>query len=154
MSMRSLVATGMVLGAVLAAGAQDRRITRKDLPAAVASTIDRETQGATIKGYSTEKEHGRVTYEAETIVNGHTRDIEVAQDGTLNEVEEEVSFASLPANVQQGLNAKAKGGRITKVEALTKNGKLVAYEAGVVRNGKHSEFQVSPNGGAAAQEED
>jgi uncharacterized membrane protein YkoI len=143
-----------MLGLVLAAGAQDRKIARKDLPAAVAATIDHETKGATIKGYSTEKEHGRVTYEAETIVNGHTRDIEVAQDGTLNEVEEEVSLASLPANVQQGLKAKAKGARITKVEALTKGGKLVAYEAGVVRNGKHSEFQVSPDGGAVAQEEE
>jgi uncharacterized membrane protein YkoI len=152
--MRSLVATGMVLGAVLVAGAQDRRITRKDLPAAVAATIDRETRGATVKGYSTERERGRVTYEAETMVNGHTRDIEVAPDGTLNEVEEEVSFASLPANVQQGLNARAKGGRITKVESLTKGGKLVAYEAGVVRNGNHSDVQVSPNGGAVAQEED
>jgi uncharacterized membrane protein YkoI len=154
MSMRSLVVNGMVLGCVLAAGAQDRKIVRKDLPAAVAATIDQETRGATIKGYSTEKEHGRVTYEAETMVNGRTRDIEIAQDGRVNEIEEEVDIASLPAKVQHALNAKAADGRITKVEALTRAGRLVAYEATMVKNGRHSEFQVTPNGGALAHAED
>jgi len=150
---RGVIVTGVVLGVVLAAGAQERKITRKELPAAVAATVDRETKGATIKGFTTERELGHTTYEAETVVNGHTRDIEIAQDGTLNEVEEEVSFASLPANVQQALRTKAKGGKITKVESLKKHGRLVAYEAGILRNGKHSEIQVGTDGGTLAHEE-
>jgi uncharacterized membrane protein YkoI len=152
---RTLVVSGLVLGAVVAAGAQERKITRSELPPAVAATVDRETKGATIKGFTTEREHGRRTYEAETVVNGRTRDIEIAQDGRVNEIEEEVDMASLPAKVQQALSAKAAGGgRITKVEALTKGGKLVAYEVAMVKGGRHSEFQVGPNGGALARDED
>jgi len=152
MSLDRWVVIGLVC-CVVSAAAQERRITHKELPAAVAATIDHETKGATIKGFTTEREHGRTTYEAETIVNGHSRDIEVAQDGTLNEVEEEVSFASLPAKVQQSLQAKAKDGKITKVESLTRHGKLVAFEAGIMRNGKHGEIQVGPDGGTLAHEE-
>jgi uncharacterized membrane protein YkoI len=138
----------------VAVGAQERKITRSELPPAVAATVDRETKGATIKGFTTEREHGRTTYEAETMVNGRTRDIEITQDGRVNEIEEEVDIASLPAKVQKALSAKAAGGRITKVESLTKDGKLVAYEAAMVKNGRHSEFQVAPTGGALAHEED
>lgn len=152
MSVRSWLITGLVLNAVVAAGAQEKKIARKDLPAVVAATMDRETKGATIKGFSSEKEHGQVVYEAETVVNGHTRDIEVAQDGTLNEVEEEVSLTSLPAKAQQALQAKASGGKITKVESLTKSGKLVAYEAALSKNGKHSEVQVTADGAPAHED--
>lgn len=151
---RNWVAGCLVLSAAMAVGAQERRITRSELPAAVAATVDRETKGATIKGFTTERENGHVTYEAETVVNGRTRDIEIAQDGRVNVIEEEVDISSLPAKVQQALSAKAAGGRITKVESLARSGKLVAYEATMVRNGRHSEFQVGPNGGALAHAED
>lgn len=154
MFVRNWIVSGAVLTAVLAAGAQEKKIARKDLPAAVAATVDRETKGATVKGFSSEREHGKTTYEAETVVNGKTRDIEVAADGTLTEVEQEVEMASLPAKAQQALSARAAGGRITKVESLTKGGKLVAYEAAVVKSGKRSEFQVGPDGSALAHDVD
>jgi hypothetical protein len=154
MIVKNLVVSGLVLGAMAVAVAQERKITRSELPAAVAETVDRETKGATIKGFATEREHGQTMYEAETVVNGRTRDIEIAQDGRVTEIEEEVDMASLPAKVQQALSAKAAGGRITKVESLTKGGKLVAYEAAMVKNGRRSEFQVGPTGGALAHEED
>lgn len=154
MSLRNFVVSGLVLSAVIAAGAQEKKIARKDLPAAVAATVDRETKGATIKGFATEREHGRTTYEAETVVNGKTRDIEIAADGTLTEVEQEVEMSSLPEKVQQGLNGKAAGGRIIKVESLTKDGKLAAYEAAMLKNGRRSEFQVGPDGGALTREVD
>ena len=48
-------------------------------------------------------------------VQGHSKDIQIAEDGTLNEVEEEVAFATLPARVQEALAAKSGGAKITKV---------------------------------------
>jgi hypothetical protein len=154
MSMRTVVVTVVLTGCVLMAGAQEKKITRDKLPAAVAATVDRETTGASIKGYTTEREHGNVMYEAQTVVNGKTRDIEIAQDGTVNEVEEQVDLGSLPAKVQQALQARAQGSHILKVEALSRRGKLVAYEATTVKNGKHGEFQVAPDGNRLAHEED
>lgn len=151
---KAIAISGLLLSGAMAAGAQEKRIARSELPPAVAATVDRETKGATIKGFTTEREHGRTMYEVETVVSGRTRDIEIAQDGRVNEIEEEVDIASLPAKVQQALNAKAAGGKVMKVESLTKNGRLVAYEAAMVKNGRHSEFQVGPTGGALVHEED
>jgi len=69
------------------------------------------------------------------------------------EVEEEVSIDSLSDGVKAGLSTKAGGGKILKVESLTKNGKLVAYEAKVETAGKKTEIQVGPDGKALDHEE-
>lgn len=142
-----------VLTLALSAVAQEKKIDRSALPPAVEKTVQAQSKGATIKGFSTDREHGKKVYEAEMIVNGHSKDIEIATDGTLNEVEEEVAFDSLPANVQAALTAKAAGAKITKVESLTKNDKLVAYEAAILKGAKKSEIQVGADGKALAHEE-
>ncbi len=129
------------------AAAQEGKVDCSALPPSVVKTSDSETKGATVKGFSTEREDGKRVYEAETTVNGHTRDIQVAEDGTLNEVEEEIAFESLADGVRKSLTAKAGGAKITKVESLTKGGKLVAYEAATLRGAKKGEVQVGPDGG-------
>src|SRR5437868_9730834 len=126
--------------------AQEKKIKRADLPPAVEKTAAEVSKGATIKGFSKETENGKTTYEVEMVVNGHTKDVEVDASGAVLEIEEEVAMDSLPANVKAGLTAKAAGGKILKVESLTKNGKLVAYEAKVETAGKRSEVQVGPDG--------
>jgi hypothetical protein len=73
------------------------------------------------------------------IIKGHTRNIEVAQDGTLNEIEEEVAFDSLSTEVQNALQSKAGIAKIVKVESLTKKGTLVAYEASTLKGSKKGE---------------
>ena len=133
--------------------AQEKKIARSSLPAAVEKTVQEQSKGATIKGFSTEVEKGKRVYEAEMIVDGHTKDIEIASDGTLNEIEEEVSFDSLPQNVKAGLTMKAAGAKITKVETLTKKGKLVAYEAATLKGTKKGEIQVGPDGQSLKHEE-
>jgi uncharacterized membrane protein YkoI len=135
-----------VFAAFSGANAQEKKITRADLPIAVQKTVDAQTQGATIRGFSTEIENGNRIYEAELTVNGHRKDISMDKDGNIIEIEEEVSLDSLPEAVRNGLAHAAGAGTITKVEALTKNNKLVAYEAGVKNGAKHSEIQVGPNG--------
>ena len=130
--------------------AQDKKVTHDQLPAAVQRAADAETQGSTVKGYATEVENGKRSYEAETIKDGHSRDVSFNPDGSLAEVEEEVAIDSLPAKVQQSLKSKAGAARIAKVESLTKHGKLVAYEA-TVDGGK--EIQVGPAGQRLMHEE-
>ena len=41
------------------ASAQEKRIKRSDLPPAVEKTVAAQSKGATIKGFSTEKENGQ-----------------------------------------------------------------------------------------------
>ena len=147
-STAKLALYGLAITMLPPAHSQDRKLTRAQPPAVVAATIDREAKGATIKSFATEREGGKTVYEAETVVDGHSRDVQVAEDGTLNEIEEEIALDSLPQPVQRGLKAKANGAAIIKVESLTKEGKLVAYEAAPSKNGHKGEVQVGPNGAA------
>jgi hypothetical protein len=48
--------------------------------------------------------------------------------------------------VQDALKKRAGGGTIAVVESLTKQGRLVAYEAHVKHGIRRSEIQVGPNG--------
>lgn len=140
------IALSLVLLGSLSISAQEKKIARAALPAAVEKSLQTNLAGATVKGFSTESEAGKKVYEAETVLNGHTRDLQFAVDGTLNEIEEEVAFDSLPAPVQKALTAKAGTAKITKVEKLTKKDKLVAYEAATLKGTKKGEVQVGPGG--------
>jgi hypothetical protein len=80
------------------------------------------------------------------MVNGHGKDILMDANGKIVEIEEEVTIGSLPANVKEALTKLAGAGIITRVESLTKEGKLVAYEAAVKTGMKRSEIQVGPDG--------
>ena len=143
-------------GTLLLAGsssAQEKKINRSDLPPAVEKTVAAQSSGATIRGFSTEKEKGQTLYEVEMTVNGHSKDISMMTDGSIVEVEEQVALDSLSPEVKAGLQAKAGKGKILKVESLTKKDKLVAYEARVETNGKKSEVQVGPDGKPLDHEE-
>jgi hypothetical protein len=154
MNTKHLVA--LVAGALLLAGttsAQEKKIKRSDLPPAVEKTVAAQSAGATIRGFSTEKEKGQILYEVDMTVNGHSKDISMAADGSIVEIEEQVALDSLSPEVKAGLQAKAGKGKILKVESLTKKDKLVAYEAQVETNGKKSEVQVGPDGKPLDHEE-
>jgi hypothetical protein len=146
----------MAAGGLLLAGgasAQEKKIKRSDLPPAVEKTVAAQSAGATIRGFATEKEKGQILYEVEMTVNGHSKDISMAADGSIVEIEEQVALDSLSPEIKAGLQAKAGKGKILKVESLTKKDKLVAYEAQVETNGKKSEVQVGPDGKPLDHEE-
>lgn len=135
-----------VLLLVIGSAAQERRIEKSDLPPAVQRAADEQSKGATVRGYSTEIENGKREYELESMVNGRSRDVTIAPDGTVLEVEQQIEMGELPASVRGALQAQTGSGKITRIESLTKQGKLVAYEAQVRRAGKRSEIQVGPDG--------
>jgi uncharacterized membrane protein YkoI len=146
----------MMLATILMPGnavSQEKKLKKSDLPPAVQKTADEQSQGATVKGYSTEMEEGKRIYEVELAVNGHSKDVSIDKAGNVVEIEEEVPLDSLPAPVKDALQKKAGSGKITKVESLTKHGSLVAYEAQVRTNGKRSEIQVGPDGKGLAHPE-
>jgi uncharacterized membrane protein YkoI len=149
----SKLAVALALTTIAFAQEQEKKIQRADLPPAVEKTVAAQSQGATIKEFSEENENGQTFYEAEMIVNGHSKDVLMDTNGAIVEVEEQVALDSLPQAVKDGLQAKAGKGKIRKVEALTKHDKLVAYEAQVTTDGKKSEIQVGPDGRPLDHEE-
>ncbi len=133
--------------------AQEKKIERPDLPAAVEKTVAAQSKGATIRGFNKEMEKGKTTYEVQMTVNGHTKDLAIDESGVVIEVEEQVALEALPTEVRIGLQARAGKGRITKVESITKKDRLVAYEAQVDTEGKKSEVQVGADGKPLDHEE-
>src|SRR5258705_4801435 len=146
----------LVLSLVLlgSAFAQERKIKRSELPAAVEKTVVEQSKGATIRGFSEEQgKNGQTTYEVEMIFNGHSKDVQMDAHGAVIEIEEQLDLQAVPAAVRAGLEAQAAKGKITKIESITKKDKLVAYEAQVVTDGKKSEVQVGPDGKPLDNEE-
>src|SRR5258708_25741166 len=97
----AMAASGLLLAG--SASAQEKKIKRSDLPPAVEKTVAAQSVGATIKGFSKENEKGQTYYEAQMIVNGHTKDVLIDINGAIVEVEEQVAMDALPADVKAGL---------------------------------------------------
>jgi hypothetical protein len=126
------------------APAQDKKIQRADLPAPVEKALASQSQGATIKEFSLEKENGQTYYEAEMAVAGHSRDVLFDPNGAVVEGEVQVAFDALPAAAKEGRQAKTGWGKILKVESISKHDRLVAYEAKVQNAGKPPKFKSAP----------
>jgi len=132
-SRAALIAMAVSLLAI-AAVAQEKKITGKDVPAAVISAFKTAYPNATIRGYAREKENGKVFYEIESREGTTTRDVLYNPDGTVAEIEESIAATDLPAEVQQAMKEKFTKAAITKAERTTAGDK-VSYEI-VARQGK------------------
>jgi hypothetical protein len=77
---------------------------------------------------------------------GYSKLVFMDSQGTAMEIDKDVSLNSMSAAVRQGIQQATGKGTILTVESITKYGTLVAYDATVIRAGKESEIQVSPDG--------
>ena len=137
---------GMWLCVAASIHAQETRVKMADLPDAVKHSVEEQSKGGTIRGFTKEAQKGKTYYEAELTVDGHHKDILMDSSGAVVQVEESVAMDAVPGAAKAGLEKRAGKGKITSVESITKGVKIVAYEA-VVRTGtKKSEIQVDPNG--------
>ncbi len=139
MKLLLLLATSLIIGGAA--------LAVKDLPPAVQKTVQDQTKGAEIKTISKETEHGKTSYEVETMVNGKHRDLEIDANGVVTEVEEETAIAGIPDAARAAIGKKAIGGRIVVVETVTSGNAIVAYEAEYIdKNGRKREVRVKPDG--------
>jgi hypothetical protein len=131
-------------------GAGDKAMKMEELPPAVQKAIRAQvaTTGATIKKTSMELENGKTNYECESVLaNGKRQDFDVNPKGRLGEVEDEVSLSEVPAPVKTRIDkATATGAAIQELVSVTVNGKIVGYEATVIKDGKKREFAMHPDG--------
>ncbi len=125
--------------------AQEKKIDIKDLPKAVTESFHKSYPKAEIKGAATEKENGNTYYEVESIEGDQQRDILYKKDGTVAEIEENISNANIPDFVKTSVMKKYSNGKIKKAEKLTKGSK-VSYEVVVEHDGKKSEVALDAKG--------
>src|SRR5258708_32673187 len=107
-----VLAIAAVLLCVTLAFSQGKKIKRSDLPPAVEKTVAAQSEGATIRGFSQEKENGQTFYEAEMMVNGHSKDVLIDSRGGIFGGREEVAMDALPGSVQDGPQPKAGQGKL------------------------------------------
>ena len=92
---RSSIAAAIGVTSMLFSGyglASEKSVKMKDLPRAVQKTVQEQMSGAKLLGLSKETEKGKTFYEAETTVNGHTRDVLIDSKGAVVQVEEEIAM--------------------------------------------------------------
>jgi anthranilate phosphoribosyltransferase len=76
--------------------------------------------GEEIKNASEEEEDHETTYEVALEFRGHAIDVALQPDGTILEIEKEVSVSALPRAVKKTLSAQYPEAKIEKVEEVTK----------------------------------
>jgi hypothetical protein len=132
--------------------AAEGKLTMKDLPNAVQTTLQKETQGAEIVGISKETDAGKTLYEVETKVKGRSRDMLIDPKGTLTEVEEETDLAILPAAVQAEVKKSIGKAKLVKLETVFNGTKVqTGYSAVVDNAGKQSEVEMGLDGKVLAK---
>jgi hypothetical protein len=142
MTIREIALTALFAAGMAGVLGADQKLQLKDAPAAVQKGVADNLKGGSLKGLSKEIEGGKTTYEAETMLDGKSRDFVLDATGRLLEVEDELAMDAVPAGVKTALAAQ---GKILKVESVTR-GKTVTYEGTVEKGGKKSEIAVDASG--------
>jgi hypothetical protein len=102
--------------------------------------------GTTVHRCVKDVSSGKTTYEIEMITPKGSKDVTFSSTGEVLEVEQQVDPATLPPAVSAALAKAATGGKLGKVESLTRLGQLISYESTVETAGKHVEVALRPDG--------
>ena len=140
----ALIATAVSLLSFSAA-AQEKKITAKQVPAAVITAFKNSYPNATIRGYAQEKENGKVFYEIESREGTTQRDVLYNPDGTVAEIEESIAATDLPAAAQEAIKQKYPKAVIVLAEKTTA-GDTVGYEVSLRQGRKRLGMEFDSSG--------
>jgi hypothetical protein len=126
--------------------AQDKKISKKDVPAAVLTAFQKAYPNAKIKGFLTETEGGKTYFEIESVEGKKTIDALVQPDGTIYEVEEGMPAKELPEAVRTAVAAKYPKGTIDSKVEKTTQGSTVTYDLTVTTGKSKVGVTIDPTG--------
>ena len=131
-----------ILGAYSCTLAQDKKISKKNVPQAVLNSFHKTYPKAVIKGLSTETEKGKTYFEIESVDGNVNRDLLYTAAGKIAEIEETIASSELPKMSMQLIEKKFPDAKIEKAERNT-SGSKVTYELAVAS--KKGKFEVVLN---------
>jgi hypothetical protein len=102
--------------------------------------------GTTVHSCVKDVSAGKTSYEIELITSNGSKDVTISPQGDVLEIEQQLDPAALPPPVAAAFARAAIGGRLGKIESLTRHGQLISYEATVEKGGKHREVAFRPDG--------
>jgi uncharacterized membrane protein YkoI len=140
-------------GKLLGTGARaaDEKVEIDKLPQKVAATLKAKFSGATITSATKETENGEVIYDIEMKKEGRKHEMDVKEDGTIVNFENEIAVKDLPAAVTNAVRAKYPNRTIKEaMEVMVikdKKDLLEEYEVLIeTADKKDLELAVSPDG--------
>jgi hypothetical protein len=125
--LRSLACGSIVVAFGFSCAAQEVKLKARQVPRAVVAAFKAAYPQAEIRGYSREKEHGKVFYEIESRDGEVSRDVLYLADGTVAAVEEGMPITDLPQEVQDTLRNSYATAVITSAEKITHDN-ITEYE--------------------------
>jgi hypothetical protein len=143
---RIRIAATVLATLIVASAHAESRVPCNTLPAAVLQQAKIEAGEATIRGCVKDSENGKLNYEVETLKNGRSKDITLDASGSVMEVEQEVTAGSLPLAVSDAIAKAAHGGKVGKIESVTRGGVIASYETTIMNEGRQREVAFSPQG--------
>lgn len=127
--------------------AAEHKVPCNTLPAAVQQQSKVFLEGgATVRGCVKDVSSGTATYEMELLTKGGSKDVTFSSAGEVLEIEEEIQLSALPSPAAAAFEKAAQGGKLGKIESLTRKGQLAGYESTISKNGKHRELAFRPDG--------
>ncbi len=133
--------------------AKEAKMSQKDLPGAVLTAFQKAYPKAKINGVSTENDStGKVTeFEIESAEGAAKRTIALAADGTILEVEEDITMKDLPQNAQEEIAKTYPKGEAKMIERVMK-GDVITFEA-LIQSGETSAEMVFDKTGKVIKSE-
>jgi hypothetical protein len=102
--------------------------------------------GTTVHGCVKDVSAKKTTYEMELLTPNGSKDVTFSPQGDVLEIEQQVDQAALSPAVAAAFAKAASGGKLGKVESLTRQGQLIAYESTIEKGGKHREIAFRTDG--------
>jgi len=141
-----LVAAAMAALAVPALAQDEQKITMEQVPAAAMEAAKAKANGVEFTAVSMDDEEGTKTYELSgKMQNGMMLEIDVLEDGTVEEVEEEVEMTAVPDAVKAALETNLKGFKPAMAEKSTR-ADMVVYEFEGAHGGKEIDVEIHEDG--------
>ena len=106
MTLRIVTAATLVLGLASAAAAQDEKVPADKLPQKVTATLKARFPGATITTATKTVENGEVIYDVEMTRAGRKHEMDLREDGSIVNFENEIAIKELPRAVRDAVAAR------------------------------------------------
>ena len=127
--------------------AQETEVKMADVPAAAMEAAKANAKGVTFDKVMMDNDEGTATYEfSGKMTNGMMLEVDVLEDGTVEEIEEQIEASALPAEVTATLEKELAGFVPTMVEMSTREGGMVVYEFTGTVDGKDIDAEINADG--------
>jgi uncharacterized membrane protein YkoI len=125
--------------------AQTQNVEVASIPQNVMATVNQQVSGFAPQSANTEVEDGKTIYEIQGMAGDKQIEVDVMEDGTLDEVETIIDANQLPKEVQDAIMGKMPNFQVKKVEE-SRRAAGTYYEVEGSADGKDWDVEIKADG--------